>query len=109
MSTLPHTCLSSTTFETEEVKIKRPVRAGVAARAQRVPLAGGRGRFMRAWRFAKRLDWRKPITVQLRYVHAPDPQVEVRARGHVDRYPWDTAVLDILADVCNRSEGRWRE
>lgn len=61
---------------------------------------------LRAWRFATRTDWRKPTTVTLRYLHGPDPKVEVRARGHVDRYAWDTAVLDILADICNRAEGR---
>jgi hypothetical protein len=64
---------------------------------------------LRAWRFATRLDWRKPTSVTLRYLHAPDPQVEVKARGHSQRYPWDTAILDILADVCNRSENRRRE
>jgi len=107
MSTLPNTCLSSTTLPVEHVKIRRPARARRdSAEGTTVEKVIPGGRAGRAWRFAERLDWRKPTTVKLRYVHGRDPGVEVRARGHVQIYPWDSAVLDILADVCNRREGR---
>lgn len=79
--------------------------SGTAAEVERVSI-GNRMRGLRAWRFAKRLDWREPITVTLRYVHGADPKVEVRARGHKQSFPWDVALLDVLAEVCNRTEGR---
>jgi hypothetical protein len=106
MSTLPNARLSSTTFEVETVKIKRPVRAkgpsaeGTASGVGLRPTAG------RGWRNLKRLDWRRWQGMRLRYVHAPDPKVIVNARGREWTYDWDVALLDVLADVCNRTEGR---
>jgi hypothetical protein len=40
-------------------------------------------------------------------LHGPDPKVVVSARGAEWVYDWDTALLDVLADVCNRREV-WR-
>lgn len=102
MSTLPNACLSSTTFEVEEVKIKRPVRdkgtAGGSAKADRPPQSGP----ARGWRSLSRLDWRKWQGMRLRYVHTPDPKVVVNARGREWSFDWDTAILDVLRDVTNR-------
>lgn len=106
MSTLPNVCASSTTFITEEVKIRRPAGPKETARAERGPQASGVPPVPRGWRDLTRRDWRKVQGLRMRYVHGPDPQVEIEARGRVWRYAWDTAVLDILADVCNRGEGR---
>lgn len=110
MSTLPNRCLSSTTFDVETVTIRRPRRGEVTGGGpgSAGPTAAGgnagraRAKALRAWRFATRLDWRKPIAVHLSYELRPDPVVVVRARGHVQRYPWDTAILDILSDIANR-------
>jgi hypothetical protein len=110
MSTLPNECLSSTTYDVEVVKIKRPRRAQVPS-ASEASTAGGsieltpgrqRAKALRAWRFAKRLAWRKPVDLKVHVSTGNDPMVIVRARGHVQRYPWDTAILDIISDVCNR-------
>ena len=60
----------------------------------------------RGWRHLARLDWRKTQGVRLRYVHGPDPKVLVEARGCEWLYDWDVALLDVLADVTNRTEGR---
>jgi hypothetical protein len=106
MSTLPHRCLSSTTFVVEEVKIRRPVRAKGHSAEGTASGVGLGPRRSRGWRNLSRLDWRKRQGMTLRYVHAPDPKVVVSARGQEWSYPWDTAVLDILADVCNRTENR---
>lgn len=106
MSTLPNVHSSSTSFDVEHVKIKRPVRAKGAERegARRgAELVSG---FARGWRGLSRLDWRKWQGMRLRYVHAPDPRVIVNARGREWSYAWDVAILDVLADVANRSEGR---
>jgi len=101
MSTLPIRCSASTTFAVEEVKIRRPARAKV--QGGRTPLGGpsadGPGR---GWRNLTRLDWRRWTGIRLRYSHGADPHVIVRARGREWSYPWDIALLDVLADVCNR-------
>lgn len=103
MSTLPNRCLSSTTFEVEEVKIRRP------ARAQREQPARGGSRApsdpraaLKGWRGLTRKDWRRWQGMRVRYSHGADPHVIVNARGREWSYAWDTAVLDILRDVCNR-------
>lgn len=87
--------LVSTTYELEDVKIRRPRR--------------GQGRSVseanstRGWRGLARLDWRKPITVTMRYQHGAEPYVEVRCRGRSYAYPWDVSILDVLRDVNNRN------
>jgi hypothetical protein len=102
MSTLPNTRLSSTTYDVEIVKIRRPVRAkGTAAEGVVKALSPDR-RIGRPWRVLKRLDWRQKTAVVLRYKHGDDPRVEVTARGYTTSYPWDTAILDILRDITNR-------
>lgn len=108
MSTLPHRCLSSTTFVTEEVKIKRPVRAKVTGRQDAEGGPSAPPVVPAGWRRLRRLDWRRFVGVRLQYVHGADPKVRVFARGCEWTYAWDTAVLDVLADVCNRQEGRRR-
>jgi hypothetical protein len=103
MSTLPNRCLSSTTFDVEEVKIRRPARAkgsSAAGTAFRGVALGATP--LRGWRGLKRLDWRKWTGVRIRYSHGRDPHVIVNARGREWAYAWDTAVLDILRDVTNR-------
>lgn len=104
MSTLPNRCLSSTTFAVEEVKIRRP--AGPKAQRERSehrsPGVAVSATPLRGWRGLKRLDWRKPVPMRLRYSHGRDPYVVVEARGREWAYPWDMAVLDILRDVANR-------
>lgn len=95
MSTAPNVRLSSTTYEVEEVKIRRPRRA----QGRSVSEANS----LRGWRRLPRLDWRKPTGLRMRYVHGPDPKVEVEARGRVFRYDWDVAILDVLRDVTNRN------
>ena len=103
MSTYPNGRLSSTTFTTEEVKIRRPARAKGAAGGADIPgLAPAAGKVPRSWRGMKRLDWRKWVGVRIRYSHGQDPHVVVNSRGREWAYPWDTAVLDILRDVTNR-------
>lgn len=111
MSTLPNISLSSTTFDVEEVKIRRPRRAKSATAAGRpsaLPDAEKPGaanwspKPTRGWRNLTRLDWRRPQGMTLQYRHGDDPQVVVKARGREWSYPWDTAVLDILRDVTNR-------
>lgn len=98
MSILPNIRLTSTTFEIEEVKIRRPVRAqGTAANA----VSPRRG-----WRGLTRLDWRRPVGMKLRYIHGAHPTVEVEARGRTWRYDWDVAILEILSDVANRAGDR---
>lgn len=96
MSNIANRRLSSTTFEVEEVKIRRPVRAKGKQRA-RAAQASPLG-----WRGLSRKDWRAWQGVRLRYSHGANPCVIVNARGREWAYYWDTAVLDILRDVCNR-------
>lgn len=98
MSTLPNLRLSSTTFETETVKITRPRRA----QSDRVSEANSTPGPARGWRGLARLDWRKRVGVRLSYVHGPDPKVRVEARGREWLYDWDVALLDVLSDVANR-------
>ena len=105
MSTLPNMCLGSTTFEPETVKIKRPRRAQSAA-AEGVLSAFKSSPVPRGWRKLARLDWRKAQSVRIRYSGGSDPHVVVQARGAEWSYPWDTCLLDVLADVCNRPEHR---
>ena len=103
MSTLPNRCLSSTTYEVEEVKIRRPVRAkGSAAAGVRSPGVAVSATPSRGWRGLKRLAWRRWQGIRLRYHHAPDPRVIVSARGREWSYAWDTALLDVLRDVTQR-------
>lgn len=104
MSTQPNTHLSSTTYAVEEVIIRRP--AGPKGQRRSSPEAGSAPlRFARGWRGLPRKDWRLPQGMTLRYVHGVDPKVEVYARGRTWSFDWDTAVLDILSAVTNRSGG----
>lgn len=103
MSTYPNGRLSSTTFEVETVKIRRPVRA--KSTAPQAPLSGvpsGNPTPLRGWHGLKRLDWRKWQGMRVRYSHGQDPHVVVSARGREWAYPWDTAIIDIVRDVANR-------
>lgn len=105
MSTLPNVRLSSTTYDVEYVKIKRPRRAQRDS-ANAVSTAPSTPAVRRGWFGLPRLDWRRKQGIRLSYVHGADPRVKVEARGREWLYDWDTAVLDILADVCNRTEHR---
>jgi hypothetical protein len=91
MSTLPNVRTTSTTFEVETVKIRRPVRAKESVRSS------GRG-----WWGLPRRDWRRPVTLQVQYRHGADPKVKVTARGREWVYDWDVALLDVVSDVNNR-------
>lgn len=94
MSILPNIRFTSTTYEVEEVKIRRPRRAqGDSGRAQRG---------LRGWRGMPRLDWRKPVGVRLSYSGGSHPMVKVEARGREWLYDWDVALLDVLRDVTSR-------
>ena len=95
MSILPNVRLTSTTYEVEEVKIRRPVRAKGTALSEAKPRRG--------WRHLARLDWRKPVGVRLSYRHGAHPTVLVEARGSQWVYDWDVPILEVLEDVANRS------
>lgn len=106
MSIIPNLRSSSTTFELETVKIRRPRRA----QEHRVSAANSMTALGRGWRGLARLDWRKPVKVTLHYSGGSEPHVVVRARGREWAYAWDTALLDVLADVANRdSAGLYRK
>jgi len=91
---------ASTTFETETVIIRRPRRAK-GQRAGGAPTASTGGT-QRGWRGLRRLDWRQPLWIKVRYRHGSQPFVVVECRGREWAYPWDTAILDIVRDVNNR-------
>lgn len=95
--------LSSTTYDVEEVIIRRPAGPRGTAGARRTPSPVGRPLgTLGGWRGLKRLDWRRWQGLRVRYSHGQCPYVIVNARGREWAYPWDTAVLDILRDVTNR-------
>jgi len=98
VSVTPNVRLSSTTFELEEVKIRRPRRG----QGNRVSAANTLVSSSRGWRRLARLDWRKPVGVRLSYSGGANPMVRVEARGREWLYDWDVALLDVLSDVCNR-------
>lgn len=95
MSILPNVRLTSTTYELEEVKIRRPRRAQGRSMSE--------ANSIRGWRGLTRLDWRRKQHLTMRYVHGSHPRVEVEARGRIYVYDWDVAVLDILRDITNRN------
>jgi hypothetical protein len=96
VSTVPHICSTSTTFDVVTVTIRAPRRAQVAQPPQATSPA------FRGWRGLKRLDWRKPHGLTMRYRHGQDPYVVVNARGREWAFVWDTAILDVLRDICGR-------
>lgn len=98
MSVFPITRSTSTTYTTEDVKIRRPA----GHRGDRVSEANSSAQPRRGWRGLSRLDWRRPVAVRISYVNGPHPRVKVEARGREWLYDWDVAVLDILSDVANR-------
>lgn len=49
-----------------------------------------------------RRNWGQPLTLTIRYVGRSEPWIEVKTRGVTKRYPGDTCVLHLVADVNSR-------
>lgn len=84
---------------------KKPKMTGHPEGEQRAIGAPSRVRRV-GWTFLARRDWRQPLTITLAVVgKGPDAWVEVRTRSSKKRFPIDTCLLVLAAEVNSRTEG----
>lgn len=81
----------STTFAWRRVMVGRP--------------AGGQqanGPKGRRWFGLSRADWRKPITIKVKYRGGAQAWFEIHARGSMGRFEGATSLVDVLAEITRQ-------